>query len=97
MIVSPLLAVSYFDRFEGPPPPPAVSRPPSVAAALRVLEVQQQLDVSQALADGPPKESMPSNVQAQNRPRSVDNSLADGEKAILRQMCNVSIVIFGIH
>ena len=63
-----------------PPPPPVVSRPAAVAAAIRVLEVQEQLEVP-----------LPqSTTQLPPTPQMNDTMLADGEKALLRQMCNVS-------
>lgn len=88
---------------EGPPPPLA-SRPLAVTAAMRVLEVQEQLEGSRARNmesnSGPPQPGPPRNGPSpgpggpmvplgppQQQPQDAD--LADGEKALLRQMCNV--------
>ncbi|XP_066954459.1 coiled-coil domain-containing protein 85C [Macrobrachium rosenbergii] len=91
--LGPGSAESDDELLDGPPPPPLVSRPTAVAAAMRVLELQEQLDGSShpsgapPHSQGPPPPPLPggggSNVTC------PDSELADGEKALLRQMCNV--------
>ncbi|XP_045584762.1 coiled-coil domain-containing protein 85C isoform X2 [Procambarus clarkii] len=79
------------DLLEGPPPP-LVSRPTSVAAAMRVLEVQEQLEGASHPPSGPPPSQGPPPQTQQGssgHPTPQDAALADGEKALLRQMCNV--------
>lgn len=75
-------------------PPPLVSRPTSVAAAMRVLEVQEQLEgvMVPHPSSGPPPSQGPPPPTQQPAPSPHDAALADGEKALLRQMCNVSCV-----
>ena len=87
-------AESDDELLDGPPPPPLVSRPTAVAAAMRVLELQEQLDGSSHPSDGPPHSQGPPPPplpgSANSGVVSPDSELADGEKALLRQMCNVS-------
>ncbi|XP_047468967.1 coiled-coil domain-containing protein 85C-like [Penaeus chinensis] len=75
------------------PPPPLVSRPTAVAAAMRVLEVQEQLEgASHPPAAPPPSQGPPPPPHSSNTGSQLsaqDAALADGEKALLRQMCNV--------
>lgn len=79
------------------PPPPLVSRPTAVAAAMRVLEVQEQLEgASHPPAVPPPSQGPPPPPHSSNTGSQLsaqDAALADGEKALLRQMCNVSEVL----
>ncbi|XP_063868464.1 coiled-coil domain-containing protein 85C-like [Scylla paramamosain] len=71
-------------------PPPLVSRPTSVAAAMRVLEVQEQLEgVMAPSSSGPPPSQGPPPPTQQPTLPPHNAALADGEKALLRQMCNV--------
>ncbi|KAK4309706.1 hypothetical protein Pmani_018702 [Petrolisthes manimaculis] len=79
--LGPGSAESDDDLLDGPPP--LVSRPNSVAAAMRVLEVQEQLE---APPQPPPAPPPPPSAGAGGR---QDAGLADGEKALLRQMCSV--------
>ncbi|KAL1139800.1 hypothetical protein AAG570_006777 [Ranatra chinensis] len=58
-----------------------LTRPESVVQALQVLEVREQLERSV-----PGSEMDPAN-----------NEMDQGEKALLREMCNVSIPYFSIH
>ena len=59
--------------------PGHVSRPDAVVQAMRVLEVQEHLEWESASLERPPQE------QQEGAPR-----MEDPEKALLRQMCNVS-------
>ena len=64
---------------QGGEEPTPVSRPDAVVQAMRVLEVQEHLEWESASLERPPQE------QEQGAPR-----MEDPEKALLRQMCNVS-------
>lgn len=89
--LGPGSAESDDDLLDGPPPP-LVSRPTSVAAAMRVLEVQEQLEGASHPPSGPPPSQGPPPQAMQGTGGHVtpqDAALADGEKALLRQMCNV--------
>nr|XP_053649369.1 coiled-coil domain-containing protein 85C-like isoform X1 [Cherax quadricarinatus]XP_053649370.1 coiled-coil domain-containing protein 85C-like isoform X1 [Cherax quadricarinatus]XP_053649371.1 coiled-coil domain-containing protein 85C-like isoform X1 [Cherax quadricarinatus]XP_053649372.1 coiled-coil domain-containing protein 85C-like isoform X1 [Cherax quadricarinatus] len=89
--LGPGSAESDDDLLDGPPPP-LVSRPTSVAAAMRVLEVQEQLEgASHAPLGPPPSQGPPPQTQQGSGAHLTpqDAALADGEKALLRQMCNV--------
>ncbi|KAK7086917.1 CCDC85 [Halocaridina rubra] len=91
--MGPGSAESDDELLDGPPPPPLVSRPTAVAAAMRVLELQEQLDGSSLPTNGPPHSQgpPPPPLPGSGGPHvtSQDAELADGEKALLRQMCNV--------
>ena len=56
-----------------------VSRPDAVVQAMRVLEVQEHLEWESAALERPPQE-----------PDDGAPRMEDPEKALLRQMCNVS-------
>ncbi|KAG7172258.1 coiled-coil domain-containing protein 85C-like isoform X1 [Homarus americanus] len=89
--LGPGSAESDDDLLDGPPPP-LVSRPTSVAAAMRVLEVQEQLEGASHPPSGPPpSQGPPPQIQQGSTGHLTpqDAALADGEKALLRQMCNV--------
>lgn len=86
--LGPGSAESDDELLDGPPPPPLVSRPTAVSAAMRVLELQEQLDGSTHPSNGPPPPPPLPGTGGSHTP-TQDSELADGEKALLRQMCNV--------
>lgn len=71
---------------------------------MRVLEVQEQLEGVPHHSSGPPPSQgpPPQSQQGGGHQLSQDAALADGEKALLRQMCNVSfarliLLCFKLH
>ena len=66
-------------------------RPAAVAAAIRVIEVQEQLQIP--ISSVSCRSSPALQFLQLPYPYMDDILLADGERALLRQMCNVRLFI----
>lgn len=63
-------------------------RPEAVVRALQVLEVREQLE-REGRERG--EREQRTATQQQQQPEPITNDMDDGEKALVREMCNVSI------
>lgn len=61
-------------------------RPEAVVRALQVLEVREQLE-----REGRERGEREQRTATQQPPEPITNDMDDGEKALVREMCNVSV------